>query len=118
MPIPQGETTVANKHELDRRYSGWARDDHFFYIGRKREGMHFGNPFSSHPSSLAEVKVGSRDESIEAFRQWIEGQAYQEVEPDRRDWIKENMWRLQGKTLVCFCHPQPCHGDSYRAWMD
>ena len=24
--------------------------------------------------------------------------------------FKEQFWKLKGKTLVCFCHPNPCHG--------
>lgn len=112
------ETTVANKYALAREYPNWTRDEHFVYIGRKREGMHFGNPFSARPMSLAEVKVGSREESIDAFRDWLDGQAHQEVEPERRKWILDNMWRLKGKTLVCFCHPKDCHGDVYRVRLD
>jgi hypothetical protein len=111
------ETTVTNKHALDREYPNWGSDEHFVYIGRKRNGMHFGNPFSARPMSIAEVKVGSREESIEAFRQWLGGHEYQEVEPERRQWIKDNMWKLKGKTLVCFCHPKECHGDVYRVWL-
>ncbi len=118
MTIFTGATTVANKHELARDYPGWARDEHFAYIGRKREGMHFGNPFSALPTSHAEVRVGSRDESIEAFRRWLGAHAYEEVEPERRRWIMDNMWRLKGKTLVCFCHPKPCHGNVYVVWLD
>ncbi len=75
------ETTVANKHALAREYPNWARDEHFVYIGRKRGEMHYGNPFSARPMSLAEVKVSSREESIEAFRQWLGGHDHQEVEP-------------------------------------
>ena len=112
-----GEVTVANKHELDQSYPGWPRDKHFVYIGRKRQGMHYGNPFSCRPRSLAEVKVDSREESIEAFTQWLRGNKYLEVEPERRRWILDNMWRLRGKTLVCFCYPQDCHGDIYRVWL-
>lgn len=118
MAIFTGATTVANKYHLARKYPGWTQDEHFVYIGRKREGMHFGNPFSSRPMTLAEIKVDSREASIEAFRLWISNEAYPQVEPERRQWILENVWRLRGKTLVCFCSPQPCHGDCYCQMLD
>ncbi len=113
-----GATTVANKHQLARKYPGWFRDEHFVYIGRKKEGMHFGNPFSSGPVTLAEIKVDSRDASIEAFQLWLSGEAHTRVESQRREWILENMWRLRGKTLVCFCSPAACHGDLYSRMLD
>lgn len=116
LPIPPA-TTVANKHELDRKYPGWVNDPHFVYIGRKREGMHYGNPFSHRPRSLAEFQVGSVTEAVNCFSNWFHRRDYREVEPERLKWILENIHQLRGKTLVCFgCHP--CHGDIYAHHLD
>jgi hypothetical protein len=110
-------TTVASKHVLDKEYPGWVNDRHFVYIGRKREGMHYGNPFSHRPYSLAEVRVNSVKEAVQAFYDWLYHRDHQDVEPERRKWILDNIRFLQGKTLVCFgC--EPCHGDVYVLYLD
>lgn len=101
-------TTVAH---IKRVPQWWETDDHFVYIGRKREGMHHGNPFSSKSNSLAGVKVNTREDSVENCRLWLMREAHQDVEPKRREWILANLHLLRGKTLVCFCHPHACHGD-------
>ena len=72
------------------------------YIGRRRQGMHFGNPFP--------VGTYSRDEAIELFEQWLYGRAMVHVEPQRRQWIIDNIDKLNGR-LGCFCKPESCHGD-------
>lgn len=116
-PLVTGAATTVG--HIGKVPSWWRNDpDHFMYIGRQREGMHFGNPFSSKPRSIAEVKVGSRKESIDAFRQWIRGEAHLEVEPERKQWILDNLFRLKGRTLICFCHPQACHGDVLAVLVD
>jgi len=83
------------------------------YIGRKDSDEHFGNPFSHKKSDIAQVKVKTREESIDLFRKWILGEKNCDIEPDRRLWILDNLERLRGKNLVCFCSPKPCHGDVY-----
>lgn len=61
------------------------------YIGR---GSKWGNPFK--------IGVdGSREEVIEKYHEWI---------ITRYD-LTLAMDELVGKTLVCFCKPQACHGD-------
>ena len=82
------------------------------YIGRKKgEPNHFGNPFQI-------GKDGSRQEVIRKFREWINGIAYQNVEPERRQWILQNLHLLEGKKLGCYCKPQSCHGDVYVEILD
>jgi len=83
------------------------------YIGRKDSDEHFGNPFSHKKSDIAQVKVKTREESIDLFRKWILGEKNCDIDPDRRLWILDNLERLRGKNLVCFCSPKPCHGDVY-----
>lgn len=76
------------------------------YIGRKNKKYHFGNPFEI-------GKDGNRHEVVEKFRLWITKKDYQDIEPKRRDWIIDNMWRLKNKILGCWCSPRECHGDVY-----
>lgn len=81
------------------------------YIGRGRDQMHWGNPFTHMSVSLASVQVASREEAIQCFKDWIEGKAHQDVQPERRKWMLEHLSELKGKTLGCFCSPKGCHGD-------
>lgn len=91
---------VLNKRDL----GALGPDD--VYIGRRSYGMHFGNPFPM-KSEKDRAKV------ILQFRAWIKGYDHQDVEPERRQWILNNLETLRGKNLVCFCAPKPCHGDIY-----
>lgn len=103
---------VLNMHKLeDKRIDGESR----VYIGRNplSVDMHYGNPFSHMPISKASVIVDTREEAIEAFRKWITGEAYLNVEQERRMWILDHLEYLRGKDLVCWCSPRPCHGDVY-----
>ncbi|WP_274644942.1 DUF4326 domain-containing protein [Pseudomonas serbica] len=88
------------------------------YIGRPKQPnmMHWGNPFGLSGDKCA-VRVSSRTEAMNRFWYWLEGTADQNVEPERRQWILDNLESLRGKRLGCFCMPQPCHGLIYRAFL-
>ncbi len=60
------------------------------YVGRPSE---FGNPF-------AIGRDGTREEVIEMFRQWL-----------LKSTLMDEIHRLKGKDLVCWCAPQACHAD-------
>lgn len=67
------------------------------YIGR---GSPLGNPFQIND------KIGeTREVVIEKFRQWL----LVAVKDGRISLAY--LASLNGKTLGCFCKPQPCHGD-------
>jgi hypothetical protein len=72
------------------------------YIGRPSK---WGNPFSHKDGTLAEFRVATRDEAVDAYAEWIKGQ------PDLLAALPE----LKGKTLGCWCKPQRCHGDVLEA---
>lgn len=88
------------------------------YIGRPKQlnVMHWGNPFGTSGEKCA-VRVSSRTEAMNRFWYWLEGTADKDVEPQRRQWILDNLEKLRGKRLGCFCMPQPCHGLIYRAFL-
>jgi len=72
------------------------------YIGRPSK---WGNPFTHlrDGKTLAKFVVGSRDEAVEAYREWItngEGKH-----------LMKDLPELKNKVLGCWCHPQSCHGD-------
>jgi hypothetical protein len=85
------------------------------YIGRPsgNEQFHFGNPASHLPNSKAKIKVNNVNESVRANKEWLEGTAHQNVEPERRKWILNNLDKVRNADyVVCFCKPGPCHGDT------
>jgi hypothetical protein len=61
------------------------------YIGRPSK---WGNPFVI-------GRDGTRDEVIAKYESWLIKQ------PDLMDALPV----LRGKTLACWCSPEPCHGD-------
>jgi hypothetical protein len=64
----------------------------------------FGNPYS--------VEEYGRDNCIAMFRDYF----YKRIEEDQE--FREAILALKGKRLGCFCHPQLCHGDIIRQWLD
>lgn len=78
-----------------------SKDDYDISIIRPSK---WGSPFSNKPYSSAKYKVNSREESIEAHKEWLmngEGQ-----------YLLEDLHELKGKTLGCVCKKnQTCHGD-------
>lgn len=102
-------TTVVNV----RVKKDYRTDPECVYIGRKGGNRHFGNPFTHLEGTTAMVKVADREAAVNAFRDWMMGDAYPEIEPERRAWIWENLETLRGKKLACWCAPALCHGEVY-----
>jgi hypothetical protein len=48
---------------------------------------------------------GNRVDVIEKYRAWITSDDRVAVA------LRQNLYRLRGKRLVCWCAPAPCHGD-------
>lgn len=77
-------TEVVNKR--DRLYD--------IYIGR---GSIWGNPFT--------VEQFGRDGCIEKYEQYIRDKL--RLNPE----LWQELQKLEGKVLGCFCKPKRCHGD-------
>lgn len=67
------------------------------YIGR---GSIWGNPFHIGAD-------GSRQDTIDKYGALMHGR----LNGDKAEYWVEELLKLQGRTLVCFCKPQACHGD-------
>lgn len=69
------------------------------YIGRSGKGEKslWGNPYS--------IKEYGREECLNLYRRYIFDRLTNEIG------LSEELRKLKGKTLGCFCKPQPCHGD-------
>lgn len=79
------------------------REPYDVYIGR---GSKWGNMYSHRPSRYSGViRVATREEAIARYRCWL----WEEIGAGRID-LKE-LVQLHGKTLGCWCSPQPCHGE-------
>ncbi len=70
------------------------------YIGRPSK---WGNPFTHKANTKAEFILPTREESIEAYKEWItKGEGKH---------LLNDLHELKGKTLGCWCAPQNCHGN-------
>lgn len=93
------------------------KTDHYdIYIGRKSGHQHFGNPWSHLPSTEHDtIKVATVEESVNNFAAWLDGTKLQDVRPEQRKWILENLHRLKDQILGCYCSQRnidmyKCHG--------
>lgn len=70
------------------------------YIGR---GSKWGCPFTiiKDRPTLAKEIVGSKEEALSKYKEYVLNS------PE----LMESLDELDGKTLGCFCKPEPCHGD-------
>lgn len=92
--VESGKTVVANKKN-DHRLIAWAEKKGLAVeIGR---GSIWGNPFVLNDD-------GTRDEVC--INYW----AYYKLKPS----LQRKINLLKGKVLVCWCHPERCHGDELR----
>jgi Domain of unknown function (DUF4326) len=78
------------------------REPYDTYIGRPSK---WGNPFThiADKKTAAQFVVSSRDEAVEAYREWITG--------GEGKHLLEDLPELKGKVLGCWCAPKACHGD-------
>jgi hypothetical protein len=94
-----------------------------FYIGRP---CALGNPYSHVPSKYAKQKTSSRQEALDAFEKYIDSiylnlnseEQIEEVEYRLALQKLKNFFLEKGRVnLVCWCAPQPCHGDIIKKWL-
>ena len=73
-----------------------------------RPGL-YGNPSAFGTTRDTDVKT-----LVNRYREWLVGEKYHDIEPDRRELILESILKgdLDGKGLVCYAHGGgTCHGD-------
>jgi hypothetical protein len=71
------------------------------YIGRRRDGLGWGNPFSHLSESLAEFHV-PYNEVLPRYEAWLRAQP---------ELVARAKRELKDRVLGCFCKPRACHGD-------
>lgn len=77
------------------------------YIGRAGHGKdgYFGNPFRLEATM-------TRGDTLDRYRKYF----YHRLSTDEE--FRRRIGELQGKTLGCFCKPNPCHGDIIKEYLD
>ena len=96
-------TTVINvkKEHLNRlgynNLKHWLENSNHVYIGRHNSFVNVAesiwhNPFSAH--------IYGREECLVLFEKYVKSK------PE----LMSKLANLKGKTLGCWCHPEPCHG--------
>lgn len=85
-------------------YRDWDRSDkNTVYIGRamprqRLKASRWANPFRID-------KDGTREEVIQRYRDYLQGWFHGDAS------LFLDLAELSGKTLVCWCKPEMCHGD-------
>ena len=87
------ETTIINIRDAPK---GWKDNPDYVYIGRFHKSRKYGvlwkskwyNPYKD-------------DGSVARFEEYLKG----------NEQLMRCLPELQGKTLVCWCVPAPCHGE-------
>lgn len=76
----------------------------------KGTNQHFGNPFSSDERVLKNnkslIKTDSTQESVENYIDWVLGNKFTEVEPERRQWIVERLRSGELKNLPIYYYAE------------
>lgn len=85
---------VLNKHHFKNK----PLPENTIYIGR---GSKWGNPYSHLEGTKVLFKVESRDEAIQAYKEYLNSNME----------LLDSLNELKGKNLICYCSPSKCHGD-------
>jgi hypothetical protein len=80
------------------------KEEYDVYIGR---GSIFGNDFThlDKEKTKAKMQVPTREEAINCYKEVF----YWKINYD--PYFKEQVLKLKGKILGCYCKPKKCHGD-------
>ena len=98
------ETNVINIKDAPE---GWEDNSDYVYIGRGGHGHdgYFGNPYP--------LRSGrKRGSTLDKYKLYLQ----RKITTDKE--FEDKLRGLKGKTLVCFCHPKPCHGHIMAHYID
>lgn len=93
-------TRVININK-ETEYKSQKNSSDYAYIGR---GSKWGNPYSIYEENELEKGESARDEVIRKFKYDFDNNKM--LKQDRNQ-----VFKLIGKRLGCFCKPESCHGD-------
>jgi len=80
---------------------------------RKAGEEHYGNPFSHLANARDAVKTSNLQETVDAYRAWLEGTDHTDVKQERRQWVLDQIdsGALDGKVLLYYSKQQPNHAE-------
>ena len=80
---------------------------------RKEGEQHYGNPFSHLANARDAVKTGNLQETVDAYRAWLEGTDHTSVKQERRQWVLDQIdsGALDGKKLLYYSKQTPNHAE-------
>jgi len=87
---------------------GWEKNPKYVYIGRSGRGLSskLGNPIRrTEPCPVCGALHSIPGSTLPCYEVWLRKKI--EESDQFKSWVKD----LEGKVLVCFCKPSPCHGD-------
>jgi hypothetical protein len=82
----------------------WKRNPQYVYIGRRNFAENLPRSKWCNPVSLRTREDQEREENLRQFNENFEISA-----------LRQQVGELKGKILVCYCHPQLCHGHTLAA---
>lgn len=87
----------------------WCEDSNNYYIGRKRIVFIDNQRYPKQDSPFANIyKVGIHGTLDEVLNKYY---IYMKNRLDNEPHLVEELRRLVGKRLGCWCRPEKCHGD-------
>ena len=100
---------VANIRPKYKNLQEWMEDQNNVYIGRAgivfidkqrfpKQSSNFANPFKI-------GKDGTHNEVIEKYKNYITKKLEEDI------LLQEELLKMKGKNLGCWCAPEPCHGN-------
>lgn len=93
--------------QYDNLYE-WMQDSNNVYIGRKGIVFVNGKRFPQKDSIWAnpyKVQNSNRTDVLQKYRKYIQDKL------DTNPSLIDELLKLQGKNLGCWCYPEPCHGN-------
>jgi len=97
---------VKNIHPHYQNLKEWMDDPQNLYIGRRGivfiDNIRFPKKDSKWANPFRIGKNGTREDVLKKYEIYVTS-----LISDKKLYIEE----IRGKTLGCWCHPEPCHGD-------
>lgn len=107
---------VANIRPEYHDLQEWMADPQNVYIGRRGivfiDGERFPKKDSKFANPFKITKDETRRDVLKKYSRWLRGQI------KNGTITKEDLLFLKGKTLGCWCCPEPCHGDILKCIVD
>jgi Domain of unknown function (DUF4326) len=81
------------------------KEPYDIYCGRPSK---WGNPYSHKEGTLAEFKVDTRDEAVDAYESYLLSNKE----------LMDSLPELMYKKISCWCFPKKCHCDILKKYVD